>query len=905
MLSNQVRQTFVDYFVRQGHRAVPSSSLIPYNDKTILFTNAGMNQFKNVFLGLEQREYTRAVTVQKVMRVSGKHNDLENIGYTRRHHTFFEMLGNFSFGDYFKAEAMGFALELLEKEYGFPRERMWFTIYEDDDESFALWQKHGIPASRILRFGEKDNFWSMGPTGPCGPNSEIHIYTGDLRDNDAKWVNNDDDPEERTSEVWNLVFMQFNRDESGKLTPLPNTGVDTGMGFERLVRLIQGVPSNYDTDLFTDIFDRLQAVAGHSRAQREQHIVPYRVIADHARATTFLIGDGVLPGNEGRGYVLRMLMRRAMRFAHKMKLTEPFLHRVCEAVIEKMGAHYTELHARRDYILQTVLLEEERFARTLDQGLARLEEMLADRSAFVEGDPQCISGEAAFRLYDTYGLPLEITRDEARERGLRVDEEEFQRARERARQIARAATQSMFEGDYARLTAYRDALATLISEGALPASGVSHDPYSALNRHTRLIAILRDSEMTSRAVKGEQVELVLRETPFYVESGGQVSDTGLICAENDPIADSEPSWGFAVRDVRRPAQGLIVHAGVVEWGDLQVGDACIAQVDRQRREAIARNHTATHLLQQALRIVLGTHVRQEGSLVAPDHLRFDFSHNAALSEEELRQVLDIVNNTILNDLPVSATYMPYQQAIDAGALAFFSEKYSDIVRVVSIGEPDSPPVSMELCGGTHVRRTGEIGSLLIQSEGAISAGIRRIEAITGRAVIEYAQRQSQLTSELARLLGAPTDQLAEQAARLIAQMHETRRELEAAQRALARVQFEDTLRQAQAINGAHFLVAEVNVNSADLLREMTDWYRARYPSGAVVLGAVINGKPAFVAAVTPDLTRQGLDAGKLVREVASVVGGSGGGRPTLAQAGGKHAERLGEALETARRLLFQ
>ncbi len=904
MLSDQVRQTFVDYFVQHGHRHVPSSSLIPFDDKTLLFTNAGMNQFKNVFLGLERREYTRAVTVQKVMRVSGKHNDLENIGYTRRHHTFFEMLGNFSFGDYFKAEAMGFALELLEKEYGFPRERMWFTIYKDDDESFALWQKHGVPASRILRFGEKDNFWSMGPTGPCGPNSEIHIYTGDLRDNDARWVNNDADPEERTSEVWNLVFMQFNRDESGKLTPLPQTGVDTGMGFERLVRLIQGVPSNYDTDLFTDIFERIQAVAEHSRAQREQHLVSYRVIADHARAATFLIGDGVLPGNEGRGYVLRMLMRRAMRFGHKMKLSEPFLHQVCDAVIEKMGGHYTELLARREYILRTVLQEEERFARTLDHGIARLEEILADPTTFADSEQRCISGEAAFRLYDTYGLPLEITRDEARERGLIVDEQGFQRARERARQVARAATQGMFEGDYARLAEYRDVLNALISDGALPAGGVTHDPYGPLVRHTRLVAILRDGEMTSRAVKGEQVELVLRDTPFYVESGGQVCDRGLICAQNDPIADSEPNWGFAVREVRRPAQGLIVHAGVVEWGDLQVGDACIAQVDQPRREAVARNHTATHLLQMALRSVLGTHVRQEGSLVAPDHLRFDFSHHAALSEDELRQVMDVANSAILNNLPVSAVHMPYQQAIDAGALAFFSEKYGDIVRVVSIGENGAPPISMELCGGTHVRQTGEIGGLLIVHEGAIAAGVRRIEAITGRALLEHAYRQGRLTSTLARILGSPAEQLVEQASRLVAQLEETRKQLEAVQRELARVQFDSVLRHAQAVNGAHILVAEVRADNAELLREMTDWYRARYSSGAIVLGAIINGKPALVAAVTPDLNRRGIDASKLIREVAAVIGGSGGGRSTLAQAGGKDAQRLGEALAKARQLLF-
>ncbi|MDW8292605.1 MAG: alanine--tRNA ligase [Anaerolineae bacterium] len=903
MLSKQVRQIFVDYFVRQGHRHVPSSSLIPYGDNTLLFTNAGMNQFKNVFLGLEQRDYTRAVTVQKVMRVSGKHNDLENIGYTRRHHTFFEMLGNFSFGDYFKEEAMAFALELLEKEYGFPRERMWFTIYEDDDESFELWKKHGISPSRILRFGEKDNFWAMGPTGPCGPNSEIHIYTGDLRDNDAKWVNNDNDPEERTSEVWNLVFMQFNREEDGTLTPLPRKGVDTGMGLERLVRLLQGVESNFDTDLFTDLFDRVQALAGHTDAQRREHVVPYRVIADHARAATFLIGDGVLPGPEGRGYVLRMIMRRAMRFGRKIGLNEPFLYAVAEAVIDKMGDYYTELPQHREHIVHTIYREEEHFARTLDAGLERLNAMLADGSAFRAGDPNTIAGEAAFKLYDTYGLPFEIVRDEARERGLHVDEAGFNAARERAKVLARAASQSKFEGDYARLAAYRDVLAALKSEGLLPEEGVRHDPYTALHLETQLVGLLRDGERTSRVVKGETVEVILRETPFYVESGGQVSDTGLICARTQAATDAEAAWCIAVKDVRKPAAGLVVHVGVVEWGEPVVGDRCVAQVDEARRHAIMRNHTATHLLQAALRAVLGTHVQQQGSLVAPDRLRFDFSHDSALTPDEMRQVSDLLNDAILRDLPVSVSYMPYEAAIRAGALAFFTEKYGDVVRVVSIGQAGRQPFSMELCGGTHVARTGEIGAAIIMSESALSAGVRRIEVVTGHGALAFVQHQARVLAETARAMNTNPERLVEQAQRVMQQLGETQRALQQARRELARLRFTEVAQRAQRVDGAMMLVAQVEVESLELLREMSDWFRAQHPTSALALGAVIDGKPALVVACSQDLANKGLDATRLIREIATIVGGGGGGKATLAQGSGRDASRLPDALNKARQLL--
>jgi alanyl-tRNA synthetase len=901
MLSNQVRQTFIDYFVRNGHRHVPSSSLIPFGDKTILFTNAGMNQFKNTFLGFEARDYKRAVTSQKVMRVSGKHNDLENIGHTKRHHTFFEMLGNFSFGDYFKEDAMKFALELLEGEYGFPRERLWFTIYENDDESEALWQKVGIKASRILRFGEKDNFWSMGPTGPCGPNSEIHIFTGKLEDNDAKWVNNDDDPNEVTAELWNLVFMQFDRDESGKLTPLPQTGVDTGMGFERLVRLLQGVDSNFDTDLFLPLIDRVQQLARQSDEEKQKHMVAYRVIADHARSAAFLIGDGVLPGNEGRNYVLRMIMRRAMRFGRELGLEEPFLYSVGEAVIENMGGYYTELVNRRDHILSTIHTEEERFERTLDQGLDRLNEAINDVKS---RSSKVIAGDAAFKLYDTYGLPFEITRDVAKERGVGVDEAGFDKEREKAKEIARAAGQDKFTGNYDAEKAYRDAFESLKADGKLPESGVAYDPYGPLRVDTEVVGILREGEMTARAVRGEHIEVVLRATPFYVASGGQVSDHGLICAYSDPQADEEPAWCLAVKDTHRPAPGFIVHTCVVEWGEPQVGDACTAQVDGARRWDIMRNHTATHLLQKALRTVLGAHVGQQGSLVAPDRLRFDFSHGAPLTKDELLQVGDMLNDAILNNLPVGAKQMKYDEAIAAGALAFFSEKYGDVVRVVSIGDDGEQPLSAELCGGTHVRMTGDIGSAMIAGEGAVSSGVRRIEVLTGRGVLEQARKQSQQLAEAADALGGTPDTVVEQAARLAAQLKETHKQLAQAQRDLAKVRFGELMDATVERDGVRVLVAEVKADSPDLMREMADWYRTKFKTGVLVLGAVIGDKPSLLAAATKDLaSSKKVDAGKIIKEIAPVVGGGGGGRPDLAQAGGKDPAKLGEALDKARALL--
>ncbi len=895
MLSNQVRQTFIDYFVRNGHRAVQSASLIPYGDNTILFTNAGMNQFKNAFLGQEKRDYTRAVTAQKVMRVSGKHNDLENVGPSKRHHTFFEMLGNFSFGDYFKDDAMKFALELLEKDYGFERDRLWFTVYKDDDESIELWQKHGIAADRILRFGEKDNFWRMGPTGPCGPNSEIHVYTGDKKsDNLAKWVNNDDDLNETTVEIWNLVFMQFNQTEKS-LDKLPQTGVDTGMGFERLCRLLQKGENNYETDLFSDTLDRVQALAHQTDAQRRENFVPYRVIADHVRAASFLIGDGVLPGNEGRNYVLRMVMRRAMRFGRKLGFEEPFLYQVAEAVIDKMGGHYTELVQNRARILSTIHQEEERFERTLDQGLERLAQLI-DSGKKTDDGRLIIGGKDAFKLYDTLGLPIEITRDEARERGAEVDEDGYLAAREKAREVARAAGKSKFTVNYDESKVYGGVADTIKTRGL----AFRHEPYGPLAIPSAVLAIIYEGDSIEAATEGDPVEVVLSRTPFYVESGGQTSDSGI-------VRDFDGKWQIAIDGARRPlgnADGApVVLSGTVTQGRVRAGDACLASVDAARRAGIQRNHTATHLLQRSLRCVLGDHVGQQGSLVDEHRLRFDFSHGSALSQDELQRVAEMLNEDILANLPVSDAQLAYKEAIARGAMAFFSEKYGDVVRMVSIGVPEQTAISMELCGGTHVRATGDIGAALVVSESAVSAGVRRIEVLTGRGALTHVQEQTRQLSDVARAVGAPGGDIAAHAARLSEQLKDTNKKLEQAQRELARVRFETVARDAVQHNGAAKLIARVQADSNDQLREMGDWFRERHPSGVTVLASVINDKPALLVVVSPDLNKKGVNAGALIKEIAAVVGGSGGGRPNLAQAGGKDVTRIDEALDKARSLL--
>ncbi|MBN1178316.1 MAG: alanine--tRNA ligase [Anaerolineae bacterium] len=905
--SSEVRQSFLDFFTGKGHTIVDSASLIPKDDPTLLFTNAGMNQFKDVFLGLGNRPYTRAADTQKCMRVSGKHNDLDDVGRDTYHHTFFEMLGNWSFGDYYKEEAISWAWELLTGVWGLPKEALWATCFEDekgelerDDEAAGFWRtKTDIDPAHILFFGRKDNLWEMGDTGPCGPCSEIHLDRGpsfcDKQDipGHVCAVNGDC---ARFLELWNLVFIQYNNKGNYDLEPLPDRHVDTGAGFERLVSVLQGKPSNYDTDLFTPMMDRVQELLGHTNAEREAHAVGYRVIADHGRAVTFLVGDGVLPANEGRGYVLRMILRRAVRFGRAIGFEGPFMDEVARVVIGMMGPIFPELEKRREFILTTIVQEERRFLHTLDMGLARLDEVLAE----VKGRGETlVPGEDAFRLYDTFGLPLEITRDLVEEHGFSVDVAGYQEAL--AAQRARARAAEVFESvDEEGLRVYRDLLETLQRKGALGPSGVVHDPYATTTLETRVAAILRDGRPVTAARLGDQVDVVLEETCFYVESGGQVSDTGVISAYPDGI--DRPVWAVEVTDTVRPVAGLVIHKGTVVFGEPGVGQTVWARVDYERRMDIARNHTGTHLLQSELRYILGEHVQQAGSLVTPDRLRFDFTHPNMLTQGELELITKSVNDAILANYPVDTHHTTYRQALEDGVIALFGEKYGEQVRVLQVGLPDEP-FSKELCGGTHVGETAEIGSFHIVSEQGIGAGVRRIEAVTGRGAIAWTEELlSTLSSTAAHLLCQP-DEVERKVLDLAGELQAAKKEIARLRQQVARDEFEHLLEQVQHVDDVPLLVARVDAPDRDTLLKMTDWFRDHLTSGVILLGAEMGGRPALVAAVTQDLVERGLSAETLVRDVARVVGGAGGGRPTLAQAGGKDLHKLDEALRQAPALL--
>lgn len=901
--SNQVRETFLRFFEERGHVRVPSMSLVP-QDPTLLFTNSGMVQFKDVFLGVGTRPYRRAVDVQKCMRVAGKHNDLEDVGRDAYHHTFFEMLGNWSFGDYYKKEAIAWAWELLTGVWGLPKERLWATVFQDDlgelptdDEAAAFWRSEtDIDPTHVLFFGRKDNFWEMADTGPCGPNSEIHYDRGPaactMQDRPGHVCRVNGENCGRFIELWNLVFIQYNREADGSLRPLPAKHVDTGMGFERIVAVLQGVGSNYETDLFMPIIRRVQEMVGHTDVQVEQNIVAYRVIADHSRALTFLIGDGVIPGNEGRNYVLRMILRRAARFGRKLGFERPFLAEVAKTVIETMGPYFPELTNRRPFILTTITQEEERFLRTLDTGLARLGEALVELE---QAGQKVLSGDTAFRLYDTFGLPLEITRDVAEERGLTVDEAGYQAALEEQRRRARQA-EAFQVTDEQTLARYTQVLADLRAQNRLGEEGVKHDPYTTTELETSVAAILRDGQPVKSAKEGDEVEVILPETCFYVESGGQVADTGFIAAY--PPGSDEPTWEIEVREAFRPIVGLIVHAGRVTRGRPKVGDSAWAIVDYERRMDIARNHTATHLLHSELRYILGEHVQQAGSLVAPDRLRFDFTHPTMLTEAELDAVTRSVNDAVLVNYPVEVSEERYSQAISEGVIALFGEKYGDIVRVLRIGWPGEP-FSQELCGGTHVAETGEIGLFHIISEEGVGAGVRRIEAVTGRVAVDLVERQLGMLRRISAYLGVSPDEVERKTLSLLDELQSARKEIARLQDQLARREFEALLEQVRQVAGVPLLSARVTAPSVEVLREMTDWFRDRLGSGVVVLGTVLGERPALVAAVTADLVERGVDAVKLVREVARVVGGSGGGKASLAQAGGRDASRLDEALRQA------
>ena len=871
MRSAEIRERFLRFFEERGHVRVPSSPVVPYDDPTLLFTNAGMNQFKNIFLGLERRSYKRATSAQKCIRVSGKHNDLEQVGRDTTHHTFFEMLGNWSFGDYYKKEAIDFAWELLTKDYGLPPDRLWATVFREDDEAEELWARI-IPRRRILRFGEDENFWEMGDTGPCGPCTEIHLDLGPghgcgRSDCGPNCPHCEEANDFRFVELWNLVFIQYNRREDGSLEELPQKHVDTGMGLERLAAILQGKGSNYDTDLFRPLIAKLEELSGRSY---EEDPTPFRVVADHIRTLSFAVADGAVPSNEGRGYVLRRILRRASRFGRKLDLHEPFLYKLVSVVGEVMGEAYPEVVEKGEYVAKVIKSEEEAFGRTLDRGLERFSEVVEGLKAHGE---RIIPGEEAFRLYDTYGFPLDLTQLMAEEEGLSVDVEGFERAMERQREMARRTSRFQAQVDLGE--GWRE-----VSEG--PSSEfVGYD-------EEKVVAAVR----ALREVGGD-VEVILSHTPFYAEAGGQVGDTGWLRAEGFLIE---------VTDTRRVA-GEIVHRGKLREGSLErVPTEVVAEIDHVRRASIRRNHTATHLLHRALREVLGEHVRQSGSLVAPERLRFDFTHFAGTSPEELEAVEKLVNGWIREDVPVRTEEMPLQEALRTGAIAIFGEKYGEVVRVVEV-----EGVSKELCGGTHVARTGEIGLFRIESEGSVAAGIRRIEALTGEEAERADREDRRLLSELGALLNASGREILGRVEELLERVRRLEKEVSALKRRDALSKVREVVSGAVEVEGLKVVAEKVEAQDPEVLREMADRLRDALGKGVGVLGTEADGKALLVAVATEDAVSCGVRADVLVREVAKLVGGGGGGRPHLAQAGGKRPERLEEALakvpEVVRRML--
>ncbi len=869
MESIKIRQKFLDFFASKGHTLVPSSSLVP-DDPTLLFTNAGMVQFKNVFVGNEKRSYQRAVTVQKCLRVSGKHNDLENVGPSPRHNTFFEMLGNFSFGDYFKRDAIAYAWELLTQVYGLPKDRFHFTIYREDEESFTLWQEiTGAPRERIHRMGEKTNFWMMGDTGPCGPNTELVWDRGPQfcdcgRPDCSPHLDNDCN---RWSELWNLVFMEFDQHADGQRVKLPKPGVDTGMGFERLVAVLQNVATNYETDLFQPIMRRTRKLLGQSEQEMRAQIVPYRVIADHGRAMTFLIADGVLPSNEKQGYVLRMIMRRAIRFGKKLGFKEPFLGEVAQSVIETMGGHYKELEERQSLLLRAIAQEEERFEQTLDEGLERLS-MLMDE--LEKKGQKVIAGKEAFKLHDTFGFPWELTVDVARERGFSVDRAGFER------EMAKQRERSKQTIPVARVTTY--------------SFGVK------VNNQTRFLGYV-EHRAESELIDQVDQSLVFEQTPFYAESGGQVADMGWI--ENL----SRPGKAD-VLDVQKNESGIYLHRIKILEGSFEQGDRCLLRVDAERRQRTMRNHTATHILHTALRKVLGySQGIQKGSLVAPDELRFDFTHFAPLTPDEIRQIEALANRVILGDLPVRITEEKLEDAKTKGAMALFTEDYQgkEKVRVVSIvsEEENGAPFSIELCGGTHVKRTGEIGLFKIIGEEGVAAGVRRVYVVTGDNLLRYlAEQEGRLRQAAARLKSSPHEILPKLEA-LLAEKESLERELKNLKKERLRIRRDELLQQGIRVGNSELIFAQVELG-IDELKELADLLESSLKQGIVLLGSPQGGRATLICKVSNALGAI-IHAGEIVREAAGIVGGRGGGNPRFAQGGGDRPERLPEALETLAR----
>lgn len=893
LTATQIRHDFLAFFRERDHTIVPSASLVPQNDPSLLFTNSGMVQFKDVFLGADKRKYTRAVDAQKCIRVAGKHNDLDDVGRDDTHHTFFEMLGNWSFGDYYKEEAIMWAWQLLTEVWGLNPDQLYATVFKDeqndidtDNIAAATWsQQPNFLHGHLFFSGRKDNFWEMADTGPCGPCSEIHI---DLKPGlGPVTLETLDTP--RFVELWNLVFIQYDRRSPSQLDPLPSSHVDTGMGLERLAAILQNVDSNYRTDLLAPLIESLQLLTGHDDNMVNRTFTPYRVIADHARAAAFLIADGVMPGNTGRNYVCRMIIRRASRFGKEIGLDQPFMAEIADATIATYSDHYKELELRRDSIANTLTQEEVRFRQTIDNGLNKLSNIIA--SAKDEGRAE-LTGPETFDLYATYGLPLEITRDVARKDHLGVDHTQFEHALKVHRLASTVdATDEALDpnlGDQYRLTQQR-----LLETHALPSNGVDHDPYNSLAHTAPLSAIISpDGSEAPRAPSGDDFSLIVPSTPFYIEGGGQVTDTGTIVACDD-------SWEFAVTAVTRPLAGLILHHGSVVRGSPVIGDECITSVHRENRTAIMRNHTATHLLHRELHHLLGDQVHQAGSLVDVNRLRFDFTSNTALTTSQIGALTRSVNSAILASYPLTIGHEDYNKAIDRGATALFGEKYGDIVRTVQIG-PHNSPYSLELCGGTHVTNTSHLGSFIVTHEGSVAAGTRRIEAITGSVAIDYFQNNLNVLNSTSAQLKVTIKQIPEKLAQLLDSQAATASANAKAHETIARHHLENALASVADVQGVPFLATAVNITDPSILRKMTDWYLQQHPGGIVILATTARNQVSLIARISPDLTSRGLHAGNIVSILAKNVHGSGGGNPTLGQGGGKSPEHLNDALAIAK-----
>ncbi|MBT7697708.1 MAG: alanine--tRNA ligase [Desulfobacterales bacterium] len=868
MTGNEARKVFIDYFIKHNHRNIRSSSLVPHDDPTLLFVNAGMVQFKRTFLGEELRNYTTAATSQKCVRAGGKHNDLENVGYTARHHTFFEMLGNFSFGDYFKDKAIEFSWDLLLNGYNLPKEKLYVSIFLDDDEAYDIWSKNiGVPNDRIIRLGEKDNFWSMGDTGPCGPCSEIHIDRGEefgCGKPECK-VGCDCD---RFLEIWNLVFMQFNRDESGKMTPLPKPSIDTGMGLERIASVIQDVPTNFDTDLFRPIIEKVENLSGKNLGHSSKDDISMKVIADHSRAAAFLIGDGILPSNEGRGYVLRRIMRRAIRYGRNIDLIKPFLHETASVVFDIMESAYPELKEAESFITNVIKNEEIRFSETLDNGLKLLGDTLADIKA--KGD-SVVPGNVIFKLYDTYGFPVDIIKDVVRDENMSLDIAGFDDSMEEQRVQSRSVSTFSDMG-----TAYKN----LSSEGIIS----EFTGYDKLNCDSKVLVIVENGNEVSEASEGSEVEIVTKTTTFYAEAGGQTGDRGTITTQNVEIK---------VSDTIKTPTGLIIHKGKVITGRIKKGDSVVLKVDENKRESTALNHTATHLLHTTLREILGDHVKQAGSYVSHDRLRFDFTHFSSVDEKDIEEIERIVNMRIRKNFIINIEEMDSEEAFKSGATALFEEKYGDIVRIVSISD-----FSKEFCGGSHTGLTGNIGFFKIIGETGIAAGVRRIEALTGNSAIEFIQKTTDTLQKTAVIVKEQPFLVPQKVEKILSTQKNLEKEISKFKSIIASKSTDTSDDDYRIIDNVKIVAKKVNVDNPADLRDLGDKFKDKIKSGVIVLGSVSGSKVFLLSIVTKDLTDR-FHAGKIIKEIAPVVGGGGGGRPDMAQAGGCKPENLDKALERA------